>query len=81
MAAAPTVESVEQFKEFIRNYNRLSELCFDSCIWNFTTRDITSKEDSCINNCFEKFVKSNQRISQRFQEHQLQAHEKAAKQS
>ena len=77
---AASVESVEQFKEVISNYNRLSELCFDSCIWNFTTRDITSKEDSCINNCFEKFVKSNQRISQRFQEHQLQAHEKAAKQ-
>lgn len=74
-------ESVAQFKEFIKNYNRLSGLCFDACIWNFTSRDISSKEDGCINNCFEKFVKSNQRMAQRFQEHQLQAHEGSAAQN
>lgn len=69
-AEQPTVET---FKEFIKNYNRLSELCFDSCIWNFTSRDVSSKENQCINNCFEKFIKTHQRISQRFQEHQLAA--------
>lgn len=69
-------DGVQQFKEFIRNYNRLSELCFDSCIWSFSNRDITSKESACINNCFEKFLKVNQRVSQRFQEHQILASEK-----
>lgn len=71
-------QSVQQFKEFIRNYNRLSELCFDSCIWTFVSREVSSKENTCVQNCFQKFLKVNQRISQRFQEHQLQSHEKAA---
>ena len=40
MATAADVEN-EQFrtmKDFMKNYNKLSEICFADCIWDFTTR-------------------------------------------
>ena len=41
----------------------------------FTTklifRTVTSKEESCSNNCLDKYLKMTQRVSLRFQEHQL----------
>lgn len=65
---AATGDQIKQFKDFIMNYNRLSQQCFDDCIFDFTTRNVSSKEETCANNCFDKYLKMNQRISQRFQE-------------
>lgn len=36
-----------------------------------------SKQDQCAANCMEKYLKMNQRISQRFQEFQVLANENA----
>jgi len=71
--AAPAQEeqAIKQFKDFILNYNRLSEICFNDCVWELTTRAVTDKEDKCATNCFDKYLKMNQRISQRFQEFQM----------
>jgi len=66
-----------QFREFLMSYNKLSELCFIDCVWDFTSRTVKSQEDKCTLNCMEKFLKLNQRISQRFQEFQLIANESA----
>jgi import inner membrane translocase subunit TIM9 len=71
-----TSDQIKQFKDFILNYNKLSEQCFNDCIHDFTTRNVSTKEENCANNCFDKFLKMNQRISQRFQELQLIANEK-----
>lgn len=71
-------DQLKQFKDFIMNYNKLSEQCFSDCIFDFTTRSLTSKEDACSTNCVEKFMKMNQRISQRFQEYQMIINEKMA---
>jgi len=62
---------VKQFKDFIMNYNKLSEMCFMDCVHDFTFREVSKKEETCAGNCFDKFVKLNNRISQRFQEIQL----------
>ncbi|XP_054156782.1 mitochondrial import inner membrane translocase subunit Tim9-like [Oppia nitens] len=65
-------DQIKQFKDFILNYNKLSEICFTDCVHDMTLRTVTTKEEQCANNCFDKFLKMNQRISQRFQEIQLQ---------
>jgi len=70
-------EQIKSFKDFLANYNKLSELCFSDCIWDFTTRKIGKEENSCALNCAEKFLKANQRISTRFQEFQMLANENA----
>jgi len=59
------------------NYNKLSEICFDDCVWDFTTRKVLNKESTCALNCAEKYLKMNQRVSARFQEFQLMANENA----
>ncbi|KAG8224410.1 hypothetical protein J437_LFUL004016 [Ladona fulva] len=63
--------------DFLTSYNKLSELCFVDCVWDFTTRKVRDKEEKCALNCMEKFLKMNQRISQRFQEFQMIANENA----
>ena len=70
-------EQIKSFKDFLANYNKLSELCFSDCIWDFTTRKVSKAEDTCALNCAEKYLKANQRISTRFQEFQMIANENA----
>nr|CAG4641403.1 EOG090X0MSH [Eulimnadia texana] len=70
-------EQIKSFRDFLYSYNKLSELCFTDCAWDFTSRKIRDQEDSCVVNCAEKFLKVNQRISQRFQEFQIIANENA----
>lgn len=62
---------VKQFKEFLAQYNKLTEMCFLDCANDFTTRKVLDSESSCSLNCMEKYLKMTQRISQRFQEYQM----------
>ncbi|KAL0267168.1 UNVERIFIED_CONTAM: hypothetical protein PYX00_009515 [Menopon gallinae] len=66
-----------QFRDFLSNYNKVSELCFIDCIWDFTSRNVKSHEEKCALNCMEKYLKMNQRISTRFQEYQITTNEHA----
>ena len=77
---ANTDAEIKQFKDFILNYNKLSEMCFMDCVHDFTFREVSKKEETCSENCFDKFVKLNSRISQRFQEIQLSLHDKQMQQ-
>ncbi|CAB0018339.1 unnamed protein product [Nesidiocoris tenuis] len=70
-------EGIFRFKDFLSSYNKLSELCFMDCVTDFTTRQVKAAEEKCALNCTEKFLKMNQRISQRFQEFQMIANENA----
>ena len=70
-----TSDQIKQFKDFILNYNKLSEQCFRDCVFDFTSRKFSAVEDNCSNNCVEKYLKMNQRISQRFQEFQMVGNE------
>nr|CAG4652371.1 EOG090X0MSH [Triops cancriformis] len=76
-AAKVEAEQIKSFKDFLYSYNKLSELCFKECVWDFTTRNVRDKEETCAVNCSEKFLKMNQRISQRFQEFQMISNENA----
>ena len=67
MDAQAEMEQIKTFRDFMSNYNKLSEICFDDCVWDFTTRKVLSKESTCALNCAEKYLKMNQRVSARFQ--------------
>ncbi|XP_046437973.1 mitochondrial import inner membrane translocase subunit Tim9-like [Daphnia pulex] len=76
-AAKIEAEQIKSFRDFLFSYNKLSELCFVDCVWDFTSRTIKDQENSCAVNCAEKFLKANQRISQCFQEFQVLSNENA----
>jgi len=75
--AEAEMEQIKTFRDFMANYNKLSETCFADCVWDFTTRKVLNSESSCALNCAEKYLKMNQRVSARFQEFQLMANENA----
>lgn len=68
-------DQIKSFKDFLLSYNKVSEICFDACANDFTQRQVLKKEELCALNCMEKYLKMNQRISQRFQEYQMIANE------
>ncbi|KAG8199954.1 hypothetical protein JTE90_006200 [Oedothorax gibbosus] len=76
-AAVTEAEQIQQFRDFLISYNKLSERCFKDCVHDFTVRHVRDKEDKCSLNCMEKFMKMNQRVSQRFQEFQIISNENA----
>ena len=39
-------EQIQTMKEFMKNMNNLSEVCFSDCIWDFTQRQHTSLVNS-----------------------------------
>lgn len=58
----------KQMKDFMRLYSNLVSRCFDDCVNDFTSANLTAKESSCISKCSEKFLKHSERVGQRFQE-------------
>lgn len=58
----------KQMKDFMRLYSNLVSRCFDDCVNDFTSANLTTKESSCISKCSEKFLKHSERVGQRFQE-------------
>ena len=73
-------DQIRTFKDFLSNYNKLSEICFSDCVHDFTGRIVSRNENECAMNCAEKYLKMNQRISTRFQEFQMIANENAVAQ-
>ncbi|XP_067635147.1 mitochondrial import inner membrane translocase subunit Tim9 [Eurosta solidaginis] len=70
-------DQMKTFSDFLMSYNKLSEMCFMDCVRDFTSRITKDNEERCALNCMEKYLKMNQRISQRFQEFQMIANENA----
>ncbi|OQR77548.1 mitochondrial import inner membrane translocase subunit Tim9 isoform 1 [Tropilaelaps mercedesae] len=70
-------DQIQQFKDFLVNYNKLTEICFNDCVHDFTVRTVRDKEDKCSSWCMDKYLKMNQRIMQRFQEIQMLSNEGA----
>ena len=63
-----SITQMKLFKEYMMDFNRLAETCFNDCIFDFTQRKLTSKEEKCEDNCVQKYFKVNQRLSKRFYE-------------
>ncbi|XP_017154386.1 mitochondrial import inner membrane translocase subunit Tim9-like [Drosophila miranda] len=70
-------DQLKTFSDFLISYNRLTEMCFTDCVCDFTSHELKETEVKCSLNCMEKYLKMNQRVSQRFQEFQMIANENA----
>ncbi|KAJ9501644.1 protein transporter tim9 [Exophiala xenobiotica] len=58
----------KQMKEFMTMYSKLVQRCFDHCVNDFTTKSLISREESCVMRCVDKYMRSNERVGERFQE-------------
>ncbi|KAF8195445.1 Tim10/DDP family zinc finger protein [Pholiota molesta] len=64
-----------QMQDFLRMYSNIVEKCFNTCVNDFTSKALSSKEDTCILNCTEKFLKHSERVGARFAEANAEAME------
>jgi len=62
-----------QMQDFLKMYSNLVEKCFNSCCNDFTSKALSSKEEACIMNCAEKFIKHSERVGARFAESNAEA--------
>ena len=67
---AELAEQEKTFREFFKTYNRMSNICFVQCVWDFNRETVTSREEKCVNNCVNKYLSSNKEIQQVFAEDQ-----------
>jgi mitochondrial import inner membrane translocase subunit TIM9 len=49
-------------------YSNLVQRCFNDCVTDFTSKSLAGKEEGCVLRCVDKFLKSSERLSERFQE-------------
>ncbi|KAI9142194.1 putative TIM9-translocase of the mitochondrial inner membrane [Paraphysoderma sedebokerense] len=61
----------KQMKDFLKLYGSLVDRCFNDCINDFTSKALSSREDTCTTRCVEKFLKHSERVGQRFAEQNL----------
>ncbi|KAK5135871.1 protein transporter tim9 [Meristemomyces frigidus] len=58
----------KQMKDFMSMYSNLVQRCFNDCVTDFSTKSLLGKEESCVMRCVDKFLKSSERLGERFQE-------------
>ncbi|EAU86047.1 chaperone [Coprinopsis cinerea okayama7 len=63
----------KQMQDFLKMYSNIVEKCFMTCCNDFTSKALSSKEDQCISNCAEKFLKHSERVGARFAEANAEA--------
>ncbi|KAH3660497.1 hypothetical protein OGAPHI_007083 [Ogataea philodendri] len=56
----------QEFQKIL--YTNLVDRCFNDCVNDFTSSKLSTKEDTCLNKCAEKFLKHSERVGSRFQE-------------
>ena len=56
----------EQMKDFLKSYNKTTQLCFNDCVRNFTTADLTEGETTCGQKCVSKYLEYSARVAQQF---------------
>ena len=58
---------IRDMRDFIENYIRATDKCFDTCVTNFNKRSLATHEQICIRSCGVKRVKASQRNQIEFQ--------------
>merc|ERR1712142_387524 len=56
----------EQMKDFLKSYNKTTQLCFNDCVKNFTSADLTNEETACGQKCVSKYLEYSARVAQQF---------------
>ncbi|KAE8213302.1 hypothetical protein CF319_g3993 [Tilletia indica] len=67
-AAMQRIIEQRQMKDFMKLYTGLVERCFDACCNDFTSKALSTKEETCVNNCTAKWLKHSERVGARFSE-------------
>jgi len=62
----------KQMKDFMNMYSNLVQRCFNDCVSDFTSKSLQTKEEGCVMRCVDKFLKSSERLGERFQEQNAQ---------
>lgn len=47
-------------------YSKLVDKCFNDCVDDFTSKSISAREEGCIMRCWDKNMKGQERIQQRY---------------
>ncbi|KZT33302.1 mitochondrial import inner membrane translocase subunit TIM9 [Sistotremastrum suecicum HHB10207 ss-3] len=68
----------KQMHDFMNLYAGLVERCFTSCCSDFTSKALSGKEETCVMNCADKFLKHTERVGARFAEHNAETMNEAA---
>ncbi|KDQ09076.1 hypothetical protein BOTBODRAFT_58869 [Botryobasidium botryosum FD-172 SS1] len=68
-AALNRIIEKKQMQDFMKLYSGLVERCFNSCVTDFNSGTLATKEDACVNHCVDKFLKHSERTGARFAEH------------
>ena len=50
-------------EEELRNYNQVAILCFKRCIRTTAAKELSTSEKECIQNCYKKVTKFNERMA------------------
>lgn len=58
----------KQMRDMLQLYSGLVERCFTSCVNDFTSKTLSTKEDECISRCADKFLAHSSRVGLRFSE-------------
>lgn len=58
-----------QMKEFMGLFSNLVDHCFISCIDDFSSKSLSTREQGCVTRCVQKQMAMSQRLAERFQEH------------
>lgn len=58
------------FREFFKTYNKMSELCFEQCVWDLQSAVIRNREERCVNKCVTHYLAANKEIQKVFAEDQ-----------
>ncbi|NWW45523.1 TIM9 translocase, partial [Pedionomus torquatus] len=60
-------DQIKQFKEFLGTCNKLTENCFLDCIKGLISREVKPGEMTCSDHHLQRYLKTAQRFSMRFQ--------------
>ncbi|GAB0181117.1 mitochondrial import inner membrane translocase subunit Tim10 B [Grus americana] len=55
-------QQLRSLRDFLLVYNRMTELCFRHCVCNLNYRLLTGREETCLDACAGKLVRSNHRL-------------------
>jgi len=50
--------------EELKNYNQTVRRCFKECVLALTSSSLTAAEQVCMDNCFSKVVRFNERMGE-----------------
>ncbi|KAM9247390.1 mitochondrial import inner membrane translocase subunit Tim10 B [Leptosomus discolor] len=55
-------QQLRSLRDFLLVYNRMTELCFRHCVSNLNYRLLTGREETCLDGCAGKLVRSQHRL-------------------